>query len=226
MTTDSRILPPNFSTMYKIQSIDGYDPLYLLRYGELIAASERKKADISLPFGFNRIITPHNYDSKIIDLLGVKFVLSLSDIKSESLNKVFQEGATRIYENKKVLPRAFFVSKIISAKDNKDVIKLMFNDSFIPNDTAIIELNQGGAPVPSLGWQMGETDVVYYSENKVIVETVNSGMGFLVLTDSYYPTWHVTVDKVEAKIYRTDYNFRGVIIPEGKHKIEFYNSLF
>ena len=50
--------------------------------------------------------------------------------------------------------------------------------------------------------------------------------GFLVLTDSYYPTWHAAVDGVEEKIYRTDYNFRGIIIPAGKHKVEFHNSLF
>ena len=28
------------------------------------------------------------------------------------------------------------------------------------------------------------------------------------------------------KIYRTDYNFRGVIVPAKKHKVEFYSSLF
>ena len=33
MSVDSRILPPNFSAFYKIQSLDIYDPLYLLRYG-------------------------------------------------------------------------------------------------------------------------------------------------------------------------------------------------
>ncbi|MBI2420760.1 MAG: YfhO family protein [Candidatus Levybacteria bacterium] len=62
MSTDSRILPPNFSSIYRLKSIDGYDPLYLLRYGELIAASERNSPNIDPPFGFNRIITPQRYD--------------------------------------------------------------------------------------------------------------------------------------------------------------------
>src|SRR5579885_640901 len=95
MATDPQILPPNFSIMYHLQSVDGYDPLYLLRYGELIAASERNKPDITPPFGFNRIITPHNYDSRIMDLLGVKYVLSLSPITSAKLEKVFSEGQTQ-----------------------------------------------------------------------------------------------------------------------------------
>ncbi len=50
MTTDSRILPPNFSVVYKLEDIAGYDPLYLSRYAELIAASQRNKPDINPPF--------------------------------------------------------------------------------------------------------------------------------------------------------------------------------
>ncbi len=226
MTEDSRILPSNFSTIYRIQSVDGYDPLYLRRYAELIAASERGKPDISTPLGFNRIITPNIYASKIIDLLGVKYVLSLSELNSFKLKKVFQEGETRIFENKNVLPRVFFVPKITYAKDNKEAISLMFDDSFIPNDTAIVELTQGGVSVPPLRWKIGEAEIAQYSENKIVINTKNIGNGFLVLTDSYYPTWHATVDGDETKIYRTDYNFRGIIVPAGKHTIEFHNSLF
>ncbi len=225
MSTDSRIMPPNFSSIYRLKSIDGYDPLYLLRYGELIAASERKKADINPPFGFNKIITPHNYDSKIIDLLGVKFVLSLSDLKSDKLKKVFQEGETRIYENKNVIPRAFFIKKIVFVNNNKETINKMFEDSFNLMNTAIIE--NADKELQNIKQTIsGKANAVHYSENKVIMETDNAGIGFLVLTDSYYPTWHVTVDGIKEKIYRTDYNFRGVIVPAGKHTIEFYNSLF
>ena len=88
MTTASEILPPNVSSMYHLQSLDGYDPLYLLRYGELMAAMGRNKPDISSPFGFNRIITPHTIDSRLIDLLGVKYVLSLSEITTPGFKKV------------------------------------------------------------------------------------------------------------------------------------------
>lgn len=225
MTTDSRILPPNFSAIYKLQSVDGYDPLYLLRYGEMIVASERKKPDINPPFGFNRIVTPHNYDSKIIDLLGVKYVLSLSDLDLPKLEKVFQEGETRVYENKNVLPRAFFVSKVEHVNSNKETIKLMFNDSFISNDTAIVEITQGGVSMPPLRWKIGEAEISHYSENKIVINTKNTGDGFLVLTDSFYPTWHAKIDGIKTKIYRTDYNFRGIIVPAGEHKIEFYITL-
>jgi hypothetical protein len=98
MATDSRILPPNFSIMYKLQTLDGYDPLYLQRYGELMAASGRGKPDISTPFGFNRIITPQDPISRTTDLLGVKYVLSLEKINSSKLKLVFTDGFVKVYE--------------------------------------------------------------------------------------------------------------------------------
>ena len=75
---------------------------------------------------------------------------------------------------------------------------------------------------------MGDVDIINYSENKVVIQTKNPGIGFLVLTDAFYPTWKVRIDsnRNHEKIYRTDYNFRGVVVPAGKHLVEFYNSLF
>ena len=235
MSTDARILPPNFSSIYRIQNIDGYDPLYLLRYGELIAASERKKADINPPFGFNRIITPHNIDSKIIDLLGVKYVLSLSDLNSTKLKKVFQEGETRIYENKNVLRRAFFVEQVLYEKDKTQVMNALFRDDIDLSKVAILQLpyHKENAKTASAIGQLdnkrtvGKATITSYSENRVIIEVENtSDAGVLILTDTYYPTWRAKVNNdYEIPILQVDYNFRGINVPKGKHKIEFYTTL-
>lgn len=223
MTTDSKILPPNFSLMYKLQSIDGYDPLYLQRYGELIAASERSSPNISPPFGFNRIITPHNYDSKIIDLLGVKYILSLSDINSSKLTKVFQEGETRVYENKNKLPRAFFVKSINWTGNKYESINELFNTKTDLRNEAIVEKMEFVHPK---NLEQGSAEVALYTENKVIIKTKNMKDGFLVLTDSFYPTWKATIDLHESTIYLTDYSFRGIFVLAGNHTIEFTNNLF
>lgn len=233
MTTDDRVLPPNFSAIYRIQTIDGYDPLYLRRYGELIVASERGKPDISPPFGFNRIITPHNYDSKIIDLLGVRYVLSLTDLSSPKLTKVFQEGQTRVYENRIALPRAFFVEDIKWVGTNDEAIRVMFEENFDPRKMAVVENTKGGDPPAGgspLRWNAlgtsGRAEIIHYSENKIIIRTENERDGFLVLTDTFYPTWRATIDSSPATIYRVDYNFRSVIVPKGQHVIEFTVELF
>ncbi len=231
MPIDSRILPPNFSVMHKLQSVDGYDPLYLERYAELIAASERSEPNISPPFGFDRIITPHNINSKIVDLLGVKYILSLEDVESKRFKKVYQEGETRVYENTEVLPRVFFVSNITQYKDDnkQQVITDMFRDTIDFRKEAIVESNLDTLPKTS---SVGEATIISYGENRVLIKTNNRGEGLLVLTDTFYPTWRVRlvgeekIDLQSLPIYRTDFNFRGVFIPPGTHMVEFYNTLF
>ena len=226
MSTDSRILSPNFSSAYEIQSVDGYDPLYLRQYAELIAASERGEPNIAPPFGFNRIITPQNYSSKIIDLLGVKYILSLTDLKSDKLIKILEEGETKLYENREVLPRVFFVQSVENVIDKKEVIKKMFDRNISLRDTAVIESSAGVDINSPQGCIKCEALISYYSANKIVVKTDNQqNEGFMVLTDSFYPTWNVKIDETVSKIYVTDFNFRGVVVPAGKHEVVFYNSL-
>lgn len=225
MSTDSRILPPNFSAVYKLQSVDGYDPLYLKTYGGLISVSQGGKiSSLESGFGFDRIITPQNYENKIIDLLGVKYVLSLSDLNSQKLVKVFQEGETRVYENKKVLPRAFFVQNITSVKDKDEAIRELLEIGFDPIKTGLVQ--ESSSVLTKGPMTIGKVQLLKYLDNKVIIKTENNGDGFLILTDSFYPTWKASIDTREAKIYQTDYNFRGLFVPKGTHVITFYNVLF
>lgn len=221
MSTDSRILPPNFSIMYKLYSIDGYDPLYLRKYGELIAASERDKPDIRPPFGFNRIITPKRYNSRLVDLLGVKYILSLSDIDSQGLRKVFQEGEVRIYENSRVFPKVFFVNNLKQTQSNQEVINLLFDSELNLTHTAILDTSED-LPIRESAWSSGDAEIISYGENEVIIRTRNEEDGFLVLMDSYYPSWKVFIDETkQTKIYRINYNFRGVIVPKGNHIVRY-----
>ncbi|MBI3558882.1 YfhO family protein [Candidatus Gottesmanbacteria bacterium] len=213
---DDRIMPPNFNIPYKLQTISGYDPLYLKRYGELITAIERGKADNSLPWGFNRIITPKNFESRFFDLLGIKYLLSLNEIKSPKYFLVWEEGQSKVYENKQVLPRAFFINKIIAVNNKQTALEEMFSPSFDFRKMAVLEEN-----INQENFTGGKVNIVKYSENEVILRTVNQGTGFLVLIDVYYPGWQATIDGIKTKIYLTDYVFRGVIIPSGNHELQF-----
>lgn len=96
MTLDRRILPPNANIMYGIKTIEGYDPIYFKEYAKTINEMEGGISGQDKSFG--RIIRPINYRSEAVKFLGVKYVLSLTDMSDEFLEKVFQEGETRIYE--------------------------------------------------------------------------------------------------------------------------------
>lgn len=106
MTTDRRLMAPNFNLAYNLYTIEGYDPLYLSDYGRFIYATELDHyPDASKPF--NRIVTTDNFTSPLINILGVKYVLSLNFIDNDQFTLIMEEGDTKLYQNQQVLPRAF-----------------------------------------------------------------------------------------------------------------------
>lgn len=219
-STDLRILPPNFSVVYKLESIEGYDPLYLENYAEFIAGSQREDHSILPPFGFNRIITPHNLNTQAIDFLNVKYVLSLSDIKNSKFKKVLQYGETKIYENKNVMPRAFFVKYAITAPDKYTAAGLVFSND-LSKTAIIVDPRQR-----TYEFSVGKAHILKDTPDEMVVDTSNGDIGMLVVSDTYYPTIHATIDGNEAKINSVNLAFRGLVVPAGKHRIVFEAKIF
>lgn len=219
-TSDPRIMAPNFSIMHNISSVEGYDPLFLNRYAKFVSAINRGRPDISAPYGFNRIIRVENLDSNLVDLMGVKYVLSLDELNLRGFNEVLMDGTTRVYENEDVIPRAFFVNSVIPADDEIQAIRLLFDPEIDLREQAVVEVGDVSGE-----YSQGEVEIIKYSNDKITLKTKNDSEGFLVLTDSYYPTWHAKINGKEAEIYITNFNFRGVVVPAGENTVEFINSL-
>src|SRR3989344_832794 len=43
----------------------------------------------------------------------------------------------------------------------------------------------------------------------------------LFLSDNYYPGWKAYIDDKETKIFRANYTFRAIYLPEGSHLVKF-----
>jgi hypothetical protein len=215
----NEIMAPNFSTTYHIQSIEGYDPLYLKSYAQYISALEKGNARDQSLISFNRIITPHNTNSPLFNLLNSQYVLSIFDTDNPNLQLVAQEGETRVYKNTKALPRVFSVTSVVGISGQQKQIEFLYSHNL--HDAAVIE---GSVQKDNL--TKAVVEIKNYSEDQVVLQTKSSGESFIVLTDVYYPTWKVYVDGVEAKLYKTDYAFRGLFVPSGEHRVEFRVGLF
>lgn len=220
-TADARIFPPNFSVVYKIPSVEGYDPLFLNNYAELISSINRNRPDIAPPFGFNRIVRVENLDPKFLSLLGVKYILSLTDLRSLGFEQVFEEGQTKIFENNNAVPKIFLAKKLEYAKNKQEAINLIFDDNFDPKRTTIVE----NAPSLRINGN-GSAKLKSYNNNKVEISTETKSQEFLILSDIFYPSWKAKLESGgELPIYKTNYIYRGVVVPPGKNTIIFYNNL-
>jgi len=218
-----RIFPPNISSHDKLYTLDTYNPLLLKRYQQFAAVSEWGFVDIP-DFSFNRAIILNKFDSRLVDFMGVKYITAINDTYSKKLKYLFREGETRIYENLDVFPRAFMTYDVKLIKNKKEIAKKMYDKKTDLRRTSIVE--ERILIQPTIGGSVeNSVRILDYAENSIVLSVESKKDGLLVLTDTYYPTWRVKVDDEESKIYRTDYDFRGVVVRHGKHKVLFYNSL-
>lgn len=230
----------NFSTFDHTFSPEGNDPLLIRRYGELISASDDGKikkpiprADAILPKGYGpEALRKNPYRQRMLNLLGVKYLFQKNEnlgekwlpdyttFPEEIYELVWQEGYLQIYENKTVLPRIFLVGDYQVEKDKRRSVDLIF-DSELELDKKLILEEKLPADFVLDSQASGTVKILSYQPNEIKIETTSSGNQLLFLSDSFYLNWQVSLDGKQEKIYRANYAFRAVLIPEGKHQVIF-----
>jgi len=151
-------------------------------------------------------------------MLNVKYIVFDKEVNSPDLQLIYSGNKSFVYLNKNVLPRAYFVNTI-SRKPALEVLNLVKNTQFDPRHIAFTEEEISGIEVPD---SSAFVRIEKFYDEYIELDVNSSGNNFLFLGDTYYPVgWKALIDGTETKIYRANHGFRGIVIPKGKHKIEF-----
>ena len=130
-----------------------------------------------------------------------------------------------VLENTRVLPRAWLASaaQVFSDKEILEVIRtgtLPDGNLWDPLVTALVE-----APLDfttdSEQDPNSQVEVTNREPNRVEVRTSSLAPAVLVLSENHFPGWSARVDGSAAALLRVNYSLRGVVLPPGKHKVEF-----
>jgi len=226
MSTDRRIFHPNISSVFKIESVEGYDPLFLKKYAQLVSTWQSGK--LSPAGSFNRIVTPQKYDSQIANFLNVKYILTFDNLPSDNFEKVIQEGDTKVYLNKNVLPRAFFVNQVVKVKSSDEELEKLLDTNFDIGKSAV-----------STDFEFPRQEIdatstfIDYSDQSIKIQASLNKEAPLILSNVYYPGWQAYVDGNKTEIKKVNFMFQSIIIPNGQHEVEFkfrpqsfYNGLY
>lgn len=235
----SGYIAPNYQSVDGTYSPEGNDPLHISCYGELLASSKNAEIPEALPRpdanvapGFGNLELKNNpYRQKILNLLGIKYILHKDDLLSEEFDPdyvtfpeekyelVWQDNPWQIYENKEVLPRYFLASnyKIIEDKDKR--LNAIYDKETSLQKTVILEEDPG--------IQLGEiasssVELLSYNPNKISFKINTDANSLFFISDNYFTGWKALVDEKEVKIYKANYSFRAVPVEKGTHKLEMY----
>ena len=169
--------------------------------------------------------------TRLLDLLNVKYVLAnryhpgriVLGTRPDRFRKAFADGVVVVFENRRVLPRAFLVprSGIVVEPDERRALARVRRADFDPAASVVLP----GAPEwPAAGTPAGVeggVEVVAVHANEVHMEAHAPADSVLVFTDVHYPGWRVFVDGREAPLLRADHAFKAVALGPGAHAVRF-----
>ncbi|MGE5681512.1 MAG: YfhO family protein, partial [Bacillota bacterium] len=152
-------------------------------------------------------------------MLNVKYVVLDKPVSFPGLAEIYKSPQSVLYRYEPALPRAYFVNSV-QTKPALQILNLIKENAFDPKHTAFLE--EGSLQVDMPDSLNSYVNIKSYKDEHITIDAKASGNNFLFLGDTYYPKgWKALVDGQETKIYRTNHNFRGIVVPKGTHKVEF-----
>jgi len=153
----------------------------------------------------------------LLGLLNVRYVLTSVPYDDPDMELVADFGATRIYENRRWLPRAFVLFQAQVLPDQAAVLESL--PQIDPGRTALL-----AEPLPSLlGKPLSPVpaEITARSANGLQVRTQIEQPGLLMVSRTWMPGWRAWVDGQPVRVYRVDYALQGVFLPSGAHDVRF-----
>lgn len=222
------------SNYFRLPSLEGYDALYIKRYGEFAASITDGKLKQSY-----RSVVMFPKDSTntpaMINLMGTKYIVHKNaddgagwtfpiwSYPGKQFTKIYEDIAYEIYENKDVYPRVFLVGQYIIERDSQKIINHLTSKNADLREQIILEEDP---KIPQTEKELGLINVKKYTPNEVEIEVIASKSALLFMSDNYYKGWKANVDFESVPIYRANYAFRAIPITQGKHIVRFVYQPF
>jgi hypothetical protein len=203
------------STSYYHKSVGGYHGAKLQRYQDIIEH-------------YLTGITSANAEQ----LLGTKHFDVLNMLNTKYLIVYGKDKTPQLLRNPGALGNAWFVDEIkwvnsadeeIAALAEVNPVKTAVIDKrFETEELKRFEFKVNGLTTDSAGVDNSSIKLTEYQPNRLLYESNVNTDKLAVFSEIYYPKgWHVSIDGKEVNLARTNYILRAVLIPAGKHTIEF-----
>lgn len=210
----SNTFPANWWAFHFIENVHGYSSAKLRVYQDML--------DVAAP-GPGREPSPGNsmvVNPFLWNMLNVKYIVSREPIYADRQPAYRSQTGLLVYKNEDVLPRSWFVQNVQTEKDKRKILESMRDATFDARTTAFVEGPFDGQS--SLGSDsLATARVSGRGMHSLAIDVTTTAPQLLVTSEVYYHEWQAFVDGKEVPTVKTDFLLRGVVVPAGKHKVEF-----
>jgi hypothetical protein len=160
-------------------------------------------------------------ESPVLDLLNVRYVLAgPKSVDRVSAVPRFRHVASlpgnELFENVTVMPRFFIVHQVRAVSSLSEARAVIDRREIDFRQTALTE-----APLrlPPGSTGADEVRILDYEPNSIELAVRSRGVGLVVASETHYPGWEASVDGRPAEIHRVDIALRGIVVPDGAHRV-------
>jgi len=214
---------------YELPSIEGYDAVYIRRYGQFIASLQSGLL-VDSPRSVVSFPNDSPFASKAANLLNINYIVyKISDGYSswvfpfwkytDQFKLIFKDEKYEIYQNTKVYPAAFLVSNYQVEKNPQAILNTMFSKKFDLSKEVVLEEEINNFNLNGIG-KVGDAEVLSKSFNEMNILTKSETKSLLFIPNTFYDGWKAKVDGKETKVYRADFTFDAIPVDKGSHKVE------
>ncbi|HKZ85529.1 MAG TPA: oligosaccharide flippase family protein [Anaerolineae bacterium] len=206
------------------QDVRGYDSVILKQYADYMRVIDQQDE-----LQYNRIAPLTTYgglDSPMLDLLGVKYVLTDPDVPIESLKyRLVYDAEVKVYENLGAVPRAYVQTCAAGVEDQLDALR-----KIDPRTMLILDAGVPGPNPARAACLLQPATITSYAPSEVFVDVRLDQPAWLVLNDTYFAGWQAwdrlggSVQETDLTIQRANGNFRAVQLQAGQHTVRFKYS--
>ena len=174
----------------------------------------------------NLVVPPGGEASlRVLSLLGVTNLLEdkgQPPLELPGVHLAYDGPDATIYTNDNALPRTWLVADQQVLKGDTAELDRIGSSTFDPHKVVLTAQPIAGLPAndPS-AVSPGQARITDYQPERVAIDARANRASELVLSDTYYPGWNVTVNGRSSRIDEVDYLLRGVRVPAGNDVIVF-----
>lgn len=150
-------------------------------------------------------------------LMQVRYVVSERDLSGPGLAMRYQEEGFNLFEVLDPFPKAWFVGEVEAVANQAEAMTRLGGDEVDLRQTAIVSQP---LPDPIQAVDGSEITLRAARPNHLRFETTTSAQQLLVISQIYYPGWHVTIDGQPAELLPVNAIQQGVVVPAGEHTVE------
>ncbi|MGD0436245.1 MAG: YfhO family protein [Bryobacteraceae bacterium] len=153
-------------------------------------------------------------------LLGVAYYVGKKPANAAE-EQVFEgSSGLKVFRNAQAFPRAWTVHQAVAVKNMGESNYYIQQANFDLRRTAPI-----AAPLPKLASCDPNLDSVSFTGHSSQSLTLDAKLacdGMVVISDTYFPGWKVTIDGVPSEIREVYGALRGVVVSQGQHRIRMW----